>query len=132
SDSGIEGLEPFFYQALTEIGYYGYNFKKFGDLLKYVEDSDLPDFAFSAPQSVELQYDYELMKEVDKYVRDADNFLYIYGMQDTWSATAVQLSGKSNSLKILKKGGDHITRINNLPQDQKELVLNTLDEWLKK
>jgi hypothetical protein len=130
SDQGAAAFESFFYQALTEIGYYGYDFDKFGDLLQYAKDGDQPEFAFSAPEGEELVYDFELMKKVDEYIRDADNFIFIYGMQDTWSATAAQLSGNSNSLKILKAGGDHITRINNLPEDQKELVLSTLDSWL--
>ena len=130
SDQGIKGLEPFFYQALTEIGYYGYRFDVFGDQLQYVTDSEMPDFTFSAPEGVELVYDYELMKQVDEYVRDADNFIFIYGMQDTWSATGVQLSDRSNSLKIMKKGGDHRTRIRNLPEEQRELVLTTIHDWM--
>lgn len=95
SDKGIKRFEPFFYQALTEIGYYGYQFEKFGDLLLYVADSDKPDFSFSAPEGEELIYDYEFGKKVDEYVRDADNFIFIYGMQDTWSATGAELSGES-------------------------------------
>ncbi len=130
SDQGIKGFEPFFYQALTEIGYYGYQFEKFGDLLMYAADSDNPDFLFSAPAGEELVYNYEFGKKVDEYVRDADNFIFIYGMQDTWSATGVELSGESNSIKILKRGGDHITRINNLSEADRDLVLSTLNEWL--
>ena len=130
SDQGISMFEPFFYQALTEIGYYGYRFDLFGDQLLYVSDADVPDFTFSAPEGIELVYDYELMKKVDEYISDADNFIFIYGMQDTWSATGVQLSGNSNSLKIMKKGGDHRTRIRNLPEELRELVLTTINEWI--
>jgi len=131
SDSGIKDYEPFFYQALTEIGYYGYRFERFGDLLKYAQDGEKPDFSFSAPEGVDLIYNYEFAEDVDNYVRDADNFIFIYGMQDTWSATAATLNGNSNSLKILKKGGDHTTRINNLDEKDRQLVLNTLNSWLQ-
>jgi hypothetical protein len=130
SDSGIKGYEPFFYQALTEIGYYGYRFDKFGDLLLYAKDSDLPDFWFSAPEGEELIYDYDFAENVNSYITDADNFVFIYGMQDTWSATAAQLSGEGNSLKIVKRGGDHSTRINNLSDNDRDLVLHTLRGWL--
>jgi hypothetical protein len=130
SDSGSKAYEPFFYQALTEIGYYGYRFDKFGDLLQYAEDSQLPEFTFALPEDEETEYNYELMKKVDTYVRTADNFIYIYGMKDTWSATAASVSEGSNSLKILKKDGGHTTRIKNLPADQRELVLSTLKKWL--
>ena len=130
SDSGIEYYEPFFYQALTEIGYYGYRFDKFGDLLQYVSESDLPDFAFSAPEGVQLVYDYTLAENVDNYIRDADNFIFIYGMKDTWSATSVTLSESSGSLKILKEDGDHSTRIGNLEPENRDLVLETLRRWI--
>jgi hypothetical protein len=130
SDSGISYFEPFFYQALTEIGYYGYRFDIFGDLLQYVSDSELPDFAFSAPEGVSLDYDYSVAENVDNYIRDASNFIFIYGMKDTWSATSVTLSGQSNSLKIMKKEGDHSTRIGNLDPVDRELVLGTLNDWL--
>ncbi|MCA1756924.1 MAG: hypothetical protein LC649_05650 [Bacteroidales bacterium] len=130
SDSGISYFEPFFYQALTEIGYYGYRFDIFNDLLLYVSDGELPDFAFSAPDGVSLDYDYSVAENVDNYIRNASNFIFIYGMKDTWSATSVTLSGQSNSLKIMKKEGDHSTRIDNLDENDRELVLGTLNDWL--
>ena len=132
SDTGIREYEPFFYQAMTEIGYYGYDFEKFGDLLQYAVDGEEPEFTFSAPEGVELEYDYDLMKKVDEYVRDADNFMYIYGMQDTWSATSVRLGDNTNSVKILKRDGDHTTRIRNLPAEQQEMALSTLKRWLNR
>lgn len=132
SDAGIRDFEPFFYQALSELGYYGYRFERFDGLLKYVTDSGDPDFSFSLPIGASPVYDYEFAKKVDNYIRDANNFIFIYGMQDTWSASAVNLSGKSNSLKILKEGGDHRTRINNLDEKERELVLNTINSWLNK
>lgn len=130
ADSGIKQYEPFFYQALTEIGYYGYQFEKFGELLQYAKDSELPDFTFSAPEGTELEYDYDLAMNVDSYIRDAGNFIFIYGMQDTWSATAANLSGSSNSVRIFRRGGNHRSRINNLDDADRSLVLSLLNEWL--
>ncbi len=132
TDMGIKSLEPFFYQAMTEIGYYGYRFEKFDGLLEYLSDSDTPDFTFSAPEGVDLAYNYDLMKKVDEYVRDADNFIFLYGMNDPWYATGVQLSGNSNSLKIVKSNSNHGTNIRSLPKEQKDMVLKTLNEWLAK
>lgn len=130
SDSGSKVYEPFFYQALTEIGYYGYRFDKFGDLLLYAEDSAVPEFTFALPEGEEIVYNYKLMKKVDDYVRTANNFLFIYGMKDTWSATAAQPGPESNSIKILKADGGHTTRIRNLPAGQHEYVLSVLAGWL--
>ncbi len=129
SDEGIKTYEPFFYQAMTEIGYYGYDFDEFDGLLQSVTN---PIFTFSAPQNVELIYNYDLMQEVDQYIRySACNFIFIYGETDTWSATAAELTGSTNSIKIVKPGGSHRTRIWNLPDEQKETVISTLEHWLE-
>ena len=129
SDEGIKELEPFFYQAMTEIGYYGYDFPEFEGFLKYVKN---PVFTFSAPQNVALIYDDQIMLKVNAFLQnEANHFIYIYGGSDTWSATSVDIGKNRNSLKIYKRYGDHRTRINNLPKKQKELVMTTLKNWLK-
>jgi hypothetical protein len=129
SDQGIKSLEPFFYQAMTEIGYYGYDLKTFEGRLKYVTD---PTFRFSAPRGVDLTYHPEVMKKVDHFIKTrAHHFIFLYGETDTWSATAAQFEERKDMLRIVKKGGSHNTRIGNLPPDQKELVMTTLTRWLK-
>jgi len=129
SDYGIETYEPFFYQALTEIGYYGYDFTEFDGLLQSVTNST---FTFAAPQNVELVYNYDLMQEVEQYIRhSACSFIFIYGETDTWSATATELTGSTNSIKIVKPGGSHRTRIRNLPDEQQETIISKLEHWLE-
>ncbi len=73
------------------------------------------------------------MQRVDYYIRHkAENMIFIYGEYDPWSATSVDLGGHTNSIKIVKKGGSHSTRINNLPEKQKQQVLDSLNSWLLK
>jgi hypothetical protein len=128
SDLGIKKFEPFFYQAMTEIGFYGYDFSEFNGLLTAVKN---PVFTFSAPNNVELVYNEQIMLDVNDYIQNkGNNFIFIYGETDTWSATAVELTGKTNSLKIVKKGGSHATRIRNLSNEKKEILLSTLEEML--
>ena len=128
SDQGIKKLEPFFYQAMTEIGFYGYDFSEFNGLLTAVKN---PLFTFSAPENVELVYNDQIIFEVNDYIQnEGNNFIFIYGETDTWSSTAVQLTGKTNALKMVKKGGSHATRIRNMSDEEKELVLSTLEEML--
>ena len=38
----------------------------------------------------------------------------------------------TNSIKVVKKGGSHGTRINNLPDKQRQQVLDSLNSWLLK
>ena len=120
---------PFFYQALTEMGYYGYDLDEFG---KYLQHVDIPIFTFTIPEDVEISFNAELSVEVQQYLsEEANNFIYIYGEYDTWSATAVTCTGETNSRIFIKEEGSHRTRINNLPDEQKQEVYYTLQQFLQ-
>ncbi|HEY6951813.1 MAG TPA: S28 family serine protease [Bacteroidota bacterium] len=128
SDRGIAMYEPFQYQAYTQIGYYGYDITEFRSYLTAVKD---PTNIILAPKHTMLKFDPTVMYEVYTWLRDyGGNILYVYGETDLWGATAMELSGKTNAVKIVKPGGSHTTRINNLPPEQKELVYSTLEKWL--
>ena len=128
SVKGVEGMQPFFYQALTEIGFYGYDHAEFPGCVKALSSQTLD---FTCPEGVECVYDPRPMEKVDNFVRHhGDNMIFIYGEWDPWSAPAVQISGKTNNFKVVKPGGSHGTRIMNLPEAQREKVLNALGEWL--
>jgi len=131
SDQGIKEYEPFFYQALTQIGYYGYQFDRFKGLLKYAADNGKPEFLFSAPADAVLPpYDYQFARDVDKYIKTkARHFIFIYGQYDPWSASAADIGNNTQCIKVVKPGGSHATRISNLPPRQRELVLKKLEEW---
>jgi hypothetical protein len=131
ADQGLEYFEPFFYQAMTEIGYYGYDFERFAGLLKYARNSEMPEFQFSAPQGPRYVYDYEFGQSVASFIREkARHFIFLYGEYDPWSASAADPGDNEYCMKVVKKGGSHRTRIMNLPDDSREEVLNTLQEWL--
>lgn len=131
ADQGLEYFEPFFYQAMTEIGYYGYDFDRLAGLLKHARNSEKPEFQFSAPQGPEYVYDYEFGQRVADFIReDAGHFIFLYGEFDPWSATAADPGDNENCLKVVKEGGSHRTRIMNLPEESREEVLNSLEEWL--
>jgi hypothetical protein len=131
SDQGVKAFEPFFYQAMTELGYYGYDFDKFAGLLRYAGDTGNPEFLFSAPPGPDYVYDYEFGRLVDNYIKtEAENFLFIYGEYDPWSSTAADPGSNSRCVKITKEGGAHGTRIGNLSPEQKEIVFTKLEEWL--
>ena len=128
SDRGIQMFEPFQYQAYTEIGYYGYDITDFKPYLTAIKN---PTNIILAPKNTDLTFNPSVMYNVYGWLRDhGNNIIYIYGETDLWGATAMELSGKTNALKIVKKGGSHTTRISNLPADQKELVYSTLENWL--
>ena len=130
ADEGIKQYWPFFYQALTQIGYYDYDTTGFGKKFNDIQDLT---FSFCAPPGTNPKFKSKYMKRVDKYLKNnGNNMIFIYGEYDPWSATAfVPIQGKTNALKIVKKGGAHSTRINNLPDYQRTQVLDSLEKWLE-
>jgi hypothetical protein len=127
SEEGIAANQPFFYQALTEIGMYGYDISRFKPYIHLKSGT----FEFVCPDGYSCNYNPIPMQEVDCFVRHrAKKMIFIYGGTDPWGSTGVQWSGSPEVLKIVKPGGSHRTRINNLPEDQKEEVLDSLQNWL--
>ena len=128
SDQGIEKMQPFFYQAMSEIGMYGYDVEPFLGLTSYTSDVV---FDFTFPKGEKVVFKPEFMQRVDVFLRHhAQNMIFIYGEYDPWSATAVELGGQTNALKVVKKGGSHGTRISNLPENQRQQILDSLNTWL--
>ena len=128
SDQGIKAYQPFQYQAYTEIGYYGYDITDFRGLLSAVQN---PTNAILAPKDADLSFNPATMYNVYTWLRDhGNNIIYIYGETDLWGATAMELSGKTNAIKIVKPGGSHRTKIGDLPPEQAKTVYAALEEWL--
>jgi hypothetical protein len=129
ADNSIISYQPFFYQALTEMGMYNYQTTGFEEVLQYVT---MPDFRHTLPEGVDATYNPQLNLDVDKWLRkQGNNMLYIYGAYDAWSATAVQPGNKTNAIKLLLPAGSHRTRLRHFSNEIQEEALNTLREWLQ-
>ena len=128
SEEGIARMQPFFYQALTEIGFYGYDHSEFPGCVNALSSQTLN---FTCPDGVDCVYDPLPMEKVDNFVRHhGENMIFIYGEWDPWSAPAVQITRETNNFNVVKPEGNHGTRIRNLPDEQREKVLDALAEWL--
>jgi hypothetical protein len=124
----LEIFGAFFVQGYNEIGYYGYDLSPFNDLLKVIKDGSN---IFQVPKDASVNYDCSVMQDVNTWLqKHGNNILYIYGGNDTWSATSIQLIGLTNAVKMVKKGGSHGTRISNFTGDEKEKIYSTLENWL--
>lgn len=129
SDKSILKQRPFFYQALTQMGYYGYDLSEFE---KYIRHVDVPDFTFTLPENLELDFDSTFSVDIANYLSsEAERFIYIYGEYDTWSATAISSTVPSESKIFYKDGGSHRTRIRNMPEEQRQQVYETLHLYLE-
>lgn len=128
SDKANEYYQSFFYQALTQIGFYNYDTKLLNGYLKKITK---PQFTMALPKGVNVSFDPKPMQDINDWLSNyGNNMIYIYGEIDPWSASAIELSDKTNALKMVHLGGDHRTRITSFPDEQKDLILNTLEKWL--
>lgn len=131
SVEGMEDIKSFFVQAARELGYYGYDIKPFKKYLSIKSSKNYLSKIF-LPEDVKIKYDKKTAKEVKTFIDTTDaKILFIYGGSDPWFASGFEVPKKDNLLRVVKVGGSHATRINNLPDDQKELVKNTLEKWLE-
>ncbi len=128
SDQGIAPITSFFYQAYNELGYYGYDITPVKDLLQEVKE---PTSKIFIPKGSNPHFNCSLMQDINTWVqKHGNNMLFIYGEYDTWSAPAVQLTGETNAVKMVLKGGSHRTRIKDFSQEEKEIIFSTLEDWL--
>lgn len=130
SNIGMEKYHAFFVQAACELGYYGYDTELFKQDL-HIKTARNYLQRYFLPRGVEIEYNPITMQRVQSFLQETDeHMMWIYGGDDPWTATAVVLPSTDNFLKIIKPGGYHTTRINNLPDDQKKEVYDTLGSWL--
>lgn len=128
-ENSMEPTRPFFYQAMTEIGMYGYEIEPFK---KYLDDTANIRFDFSMPKGVEYSYNPKPMNDISNWLADSgDYMLYIYGEYDAWSATAVEPSENNNAVIMFNPEGTHTTRIRSFPENMQDSIYHTLEKWLE-
>lgn len=126
----MEKYKSFFVQAARELGYYGYDTRPFRDYLA-IKSAKNYIYKIFLPEDLSVKYNKKTAKKVRQFIQSTDaRILFIYGEWDPWSSTAFEVPDKANFLKIVKPGGSHSTRINNLPENQKQAVKAKLEAWL--
>lgn len=129
NDSRYFELLPSYYQHMTELGYYGFDFEPVKDLLKTVKSTSNSRFA---PKEVVISYNPKYIKNVRKFVETkGDKILYIYGGYDTWGSCAPTPNPNLDALKMVLPGGSHGTRVRNFPKEDQDKIMQTLERWLK-
>ncbi|MBN2680922.1 MAG: hypothetical protein JXR58_00305 [Bacteroidales bacterium] len=124
-------LFPFFYQAYTEQGLYGYRTDSLKGLLKFF-DGEVNNYQTFIPETFNLTFNNEAMKDIKTWLdENGNNMVYIYGEYDSWSSTAYEPTKKTNSFVVYKKGGSHLTRLQNMPKETQDSVISIIKTWLK-
>jgi len=130
-DKDIKYYGPHYYQSATELGYYGYETYKFKDLIKSLPTDTNPQATF-IPNKMDVSFNGTLLKDIHEWIESKGNkFIYIYGSTDTWSACALKPSEKVDSKWFFLKDKDHgEARIAHMSDEQKQILITTLERWL--
>lgn len=127
---------PFDVQASRELGYYGYSLKpikKWTSLKStkgYLKEIMLPDSLRG------YDFDPALYNRTVKFLKEEDpTHIFIYGEIDPWSASGVctwlNCKKKKNMKVYVQPRGSHKARINNMPDDMRQEIVEKLTKWLK-
>ena len=128
SDQGKKRFEPFLYQAFTEMGYYNYDITDFKPYMKALKE---PTNLVICPDGVKIVYNPATMAFIYNYLQyKANHIVYIYGGLDTWSATQIQLIGRTDSVKIVVPNSHHGANVRDFTPEQRELFYSCMDRWL--
>lgn len=131
ADSAMSAYGSHYYQSATEMGYYGYETAEFKDFLTALPTDSNPHATF-LPNKMTATFDGKLLQNVNAWLStEANNFLYIYGEIDTWSATAVRPNPTVNSEWFFMNGKHHgNARIANMTEAEKQKFITTLEKYL--
>ena len=131
-DKAVEGLQSYFWAALTQQGIYGYETAPFKE---YLNTEDIYRFDWAFPEGISKTYDLKPMQDIKSYLdHSAKKILFIYGEYDAWSATAVELqnnASKRELYKFVKPKGNHKTRIKSFNKENQDDIYTIIDSWLK-
>lgn len=130
SNNSIAYYEPYFYQALTELGQCEYENYYMG-LLKKINLSTPgnPNVELLAPKGITYTFNKNPLLEIYSWLQNhGHKIIYIYGKNDPWSAGAIELTGAADALFIMQDGANHRVRISEL--DNPNLVYDKLESWL--
>lgn len=130
ADVSMEKYAPHYYQAASQMGYYGYDIEPFKEELKHFTSNPLA--AFYPKDAGRVVYDPALNRKVAAWLKTGgNNMLYIYGGSDTWSADMIIPTSKVNSKVYVLPGKDHgKARVIHMDPAMKKQFTDQLGQWL--
>ena len=130
-DAMITYYASHYYQSATEMGYYGYETDDFEGYLKALPTDSNP-MALFFPFEMNDPFDGQLLKKVNKWLdKKGDGFIYIYGANDTWTASAVPPNEKVDSEWFIMEGKHHgNARIAFMNDEERQRLVDRLEQWL--
>ncbi len=129
NDDTMNGYASHYWQAGTQMGYYGYETDDFKGLIKVLPAE--PSAVFM-PGKAPMTFEPGLVRKVYDWLASQGNrFIYIYGGTDTWTATGVPPSGKVDAHWYIMPGQNHgSARIKNMSEADQKKLIGQLKAWM--
>ena len=131
SDKSMVAYASHYYQAGAQMGYYGYELGNLKDLITALPNDRNPSAVFM-PNKLRANYNNNIPKKTNEWLKKNGNqFIYINGNTDTWSATAVRPTKGIDALWYFLPNKDHgKARIENMTNKEQEKMVEALERWL--
>lgn len=131
SDKGMNDYASHYYQAGSQMGYYGYDISEFKGLLKALPNSANPSAVFM-PNKIKVKFDNTVVLKAKKWLeKNGNQFIHINGNSDTWSSTALRPKKGIDALWFFLDGKDHrAARIKNMTDSERKQLVFMLEKWL--
>lgn len=118
------------YQFFSEHGYYGYVIK---GLEKWLSGAYGYSNALFAPFCGNIKFNPQIIQKAHQWQQSAaQHILYIYGENDPWSASAIDLKENALCIKKIVKKGNHFSFIRSFSQAERMALIETIKSWLNK
>jgi len=125
---GIEQYEPYFYQAITQLGYPRLLTHHLRDLLKF----DPNDYSAYVSEWPSQPFDHLAMWDIAYFVAlKSKNVMMVYGDIDPWTAAAFFMpnSSRRSTKTFLIAGGNHGSNILTLNEQDRKKAYAMLEGW---
>ncbi|WP_338867409.1 S28 family serine protease [Myxococcus stipitatus] len=128
SDTELPSIEPYYYQAATELGSFRPPTQHLSGLLRY-PGQYTPAALVSFP--ITERFNHGLMRRVEHWVHHwGERMLFVYGANDPWSTGAFSVRERNDSFRFDVPGGNHRANITRLPEADRAVALERLFSWM--
>ena len=128
SDQGIAEDQGYWIAVASEQGYPAVPTGHLAAVLRY-DDQPTPMHMVTAV-APPPPYDPAPMEDLASWVaREANSAILVYGSRDPWTAGAFTVSGDNDTSSHVVTGGNHLSRLQNLPESERQTVMDRLGAW---
>lgn len=128
SDKGIAGYDAYFYQAALELGWPQPYEAHLGALIQH-PGTDTGDVY--SPPGIPFVFRPEAMPDIQDWVSvHGERLMFIYGSLDPWTSAAYVLGNAQDSFLYTVEGGNHGSRISQLPPDVQAAAKAHIHRWM--